>query len=138
VTSGKSPRDAFVQFCIAASHHFNVLLSKLPLECGSIQDHIEVRLGVSFAWFNNVEYKMTRSVRQHPFVANTAYESEKNDKRLAHMRERKWIHDHLKPTAAVVEDFDIPTFHEHPKSGRDLFAKHGKALHAEAASAFRK
>jgi hypothetical protein len=81
---------------------------------------------------------MTRSVRQNPFVANTAYESEKNDKRLAHMRERKWIHDHLTPGAAAVEDFDIPTFHEHPKSGRDLFAKHGKALHAEIATAFRK
>jgi hypothetical protein len=81
---------------------------------------------------------MTRSVRQNPFVANIPNESEKNDKRLAHQRERKWIHDHLTPTAATMVDFDIPTFHEHPKSGRDLFAKHGKALHAEDVTAFRK
>jgi hypothetical protein len=81
---------------------------------------------------------MTRSVRQNPFVPNVPNESEKSDKRLAHMRERKWIHDHLTPTAATTEDFDIPTFHEHPKSGRDLFAKHGKAMHAEDVVAFRK
>jgi hypothetical protein len=129
---------SLMQCCTAASHLVKTLQSKLALECGSIQDHIDYRLRVSFAWFNNVECTMTRSVRQHPFVANTAYESEKNDKRLAHQRERKWIHDHLTPTAATAEDFDIPTFHEHPKSGRDLFAKHGKALHAEEAAAFRK
>jgi hypothetical protein len=81
---------------------------------------------------------MTRSVRQNPFVPNIPNESEKNDKRHAHQRERKWIHDHLTPTAATAEDFDIVSFHEHPKSGRDLFAKHGKALHAEDAGAFRK
>jgi hypothetical protein len=81
---------------------------------------------------------MTRSVRQNPFVPNATNESEKNDKRLAHMRERKWIHDHLTPSAATKEDFDIPTFHEHPKSGRDLFAKHGKVLQVEEATAFRK
>lgn len=81
---------------------------------------------------------MTRSVRQQPFVANSTNESEKNDKRLAHQRERKWMHDHLTPSAATIDDFDIPSFHEHPKSGRDLFAKHGKVMHAEMASAFRK
>jgi hypothetical protein len=81
---------------------------------------------------------MTRSVRQNPFVPNIAHDSEKNDKRLAHQRERKWIHDHLTPQAAAVEDFDIVSFHEHPKSGRDLFAKHGKVLHAQDAMAFRK
>ena len=81
---------------------------------------------------------MTRSVRQHPFVANSTHESEKNDKRLAHQRERKWIHDHLIPSIPVDEDFDIVSFHEHPKSGRDYFAKHGKALHSEDAVAYRK
>jgi hypothetical protein len=81
---------------------------------------------------------MTRSVRQHPFVPNVPNESEKNDKRLAHQRERKWIHDHLSPTSATTEDFDIVSFHEHPKSGRDYFAKHGKALQTEDAVAFRK
>jgi hypothetical protein len=81
---------------------------------------------------------MTRSVRQNPFIANSSHESEKNDKRLAHQRERKWIHDHLSPEAATDDDFDIVTFHEHPKSGRHLFAKHGKIMQTEAASAFRK
>jgi hypothetical protein len=81
---------------------------------------------------------MTRSTRQNPFVPVAPNESEKNDKRLAHQRERKWIHDHLTPTTATAEDFDIPSFHEHPKSGRNLFAKHGKELHAELATAFRK
>jgi hypothetical protein len=81
---------------------------------------------------------MSRSVRQNPFVAKSSHESEKNDKKLAHQRERKWIHDHLTPQAATTEDFDIVDFHLHPKSGRDLFAKHGKEMHAELASAFRK
>jgi hypothetical protein len=91
-----------------------------------------------FTWFNNVECRMTRSVRQNPFVPNVPHESEKNDKRLAHQRERKWIHDHLTPSSATTEDFDIVAFHEHPKSGRHIFAKHGKAMHAEDAGAFRK
>jgi hypothetical protein len=81
---------------------------------------------------------MTRSLRQNPFIANSSHESEKNDKRLAHQRERKWINDHLRPEEAGTDDFDIVTFHEHPRSGRHFFAKHGKAMHAEAASAFRK
>jgi hypothetical protein len=81
---------------------------------------------------------MSRSVRHHPFIANSTNESEKADKQMAHQRERKWIHDHLKPGAAVIDDFDIVTFHEHPRSGRDLFAKHGKELHAGEAAAFRK
>jgi hypothetical protein len=81
---------------------------------------------------------MTRSVRQNPFIANSSHESEKNDKKLAHQRERKWIHDHLTTQAATTEDFDIVSFHEHPKSGRGVFAKHGKVLQAEEASAFRK
>jgi hypothetical protein len=81
---------------------------------------------------------MSRSVRQNPFVANSSHESEKNDKKLAHQRERKWIHDHLTPEAAAQEDFDIVKFHEHPKSGRGAFAKNGKELHAEEAAAFRK
>jgi hypothetical protein len=81
---------------------------------------------------------MSRSVRHHPFLARSSHESEKSDKVLAHQRERKWIHDHLTPQVAAVEDFDIVSFHEHPKSGRDFFAKHGKELHAQEAAAFRK
>lgn len=69
---------------------------------------------------------MSRSVRHHPFLSNTAHESEKGDKRLAHQRERKWFHDHLHPEH-VTEDFDIVSHREHPKSGRGSFAKHGKA-----------
>jgi hypothetical protein len=80
---------------------------------------------------------MTRSVRQTPFLSNTARESEKKDKQLAHQRERKWVHDHLQPEN-VGEDFDLPTPHEHPKSGRDSFAKKGKALAQGEASAHRK
>lgn len=80
---------------------------------------------------------MTRSVRQTPFLSNTARESEKNDKRLAHQRERKWIKDHLHPEH-VNEDFDIATHHEHPKSGRGTFAKQGKAWAEGEASAHRK
>ena len=81
---------------------------------------------------------MTRSLRQNPFVPNSTHESEKHDKVLAHQRERKWIHDHLNPVAATVEDFDIVDFHLHPKGGRGTFAKAGREFHAEDAGAFRK
>lgn len=80
---------------------------------------------------------MTRSVRQTPFLSNTTRESEKKDKQLAHQRERKWLHDHLQPES-VGEDFDIVDHHEHPKSGRDTFAKKGKALAQGEPSAHRK
>lgn len=80
---------------------------------------------------------MTRSIRQVPFLPNTSHESEKNDKRLAHQRERKWFSDHLQPQA-VSEDFDIIAHHEHPKSGRGTFAKHGKAWAEGEAAAHRK
>jgi hypothetical protein len=80
---------------------------------------------------------MTRSVRQTPFLPNSAHESEKNDKQLAHQRERKWIKDHLHPEH-VNEDFDLAAPHEHPKSGRDSFAKKGKALAQGEPSARRK
>lgn len=81
---------------------------------------------------------MSRSIRQHPFVSNTAHESEKNDKRIAHQRERKWINDHLTPTAAAGEDFDMIAFHLHPRSGRDLFAKSGKSMRQADDTALRK
>ena len=81
---------------------------------------------------------MTRSLRQNPFVPNSNNESEKSDKVLAHQRERKWIHDHLTPSMATTEDYDIVSFHKHPRSGRGSFAKAGKSLHAEDAGAFRK
>jgi hypothetical protein len=81
---------------------------------------------------------MSRSSKNHPFLANSAHESEKSDKRLAHQRERKWFNDHLHPTDVTREDFDIIAFHEHPKSGRNTFAKHGKAFHGGEATALRK
>lgn len=81
---------------------------------------------------------MSRSVRNHPFLANTSHESEKSDKQRAHQRERKWFHDHLHPSDVVAEDFDIIVFHEHPKSGRVNFAKHGKAFHGYTETALRK
>ena len=81
---------------------------------------------------------MTRSTRHHPFTPNSTHISEKSDKVLAHQRERKWIHDHLNPVAATVEDYDIVTFHNHPKGGRDTFAKAGRSLHAADVGAFRK
>lgn len=81
---------------------------------------------------------MSRSLRQNPFVPNTSHESEKNDKKLAHQRERKWINDHLSPTAAATEDFDIINFHLHPRSGRDLFCKAGKSLREDDVMAVRK
>jgi hypothetical protein len=81
---------------------------------------------------------MTRSVRSNPFLANSTNESEKSDKQLAHQRERKWFHDHLHPEQVTVEDFDIIAHHEHPKSGREIFAKHGKAFHGGEVAAHRK
>jgi hypothetical protein len=71
---------------------------------------------------------MSRSMRHSPLVPATNTESEKTEKRLAHQRERKWVHDHLKPTLASDEDFDMVTYHEHPHSGSDTFAKQGKAF----------
>ena len=81
---------------------------------------------------------MTRSLRQNPFVPNSHNESEKSDKIIAHQRERKWVHDHLNPVRATIEDFDIVAFHNHPRSGRDTFAKAGRSFHADDAGAFRK
>jgi hypothetical protein len=81
---------------------------------------------------------MSRSLRNHPFLANSSHESEKTDKQRAHQRERKWFNDHLHPTDATIEDFDIINFHEHPKSGRALFAKNGKAFHGGEMAALRK
>jgi hypothetical protein len=80
---------------------------------------------------------MTRSVRQSPFLPNSSHESEKSDKRQAHQRERKWVHDHLHPEH-VNEDFELAAPHVHPKSGRDSFAKKGKTRADGAASAHRK
>jgi hypothetical protein len=80
---------------------------------------------------------MSRSVRHHPFLANSSHESEKSDKRLAHQRERKWIHDHLHPEH-VMEDFDLIAHHEHPRSGRDQFAKAGKIWSSGEETAHRK
>ncbi len=80
---------------------------------------------------------MTRSHRT-PFIANAPIESEKTDKKLAHQRERKWFNDHLHANVVQKEDFDIVSFHEHPKSGRHLFSKHGKALDESNVAAQRK
>jgi hypothetical protein len=75
---------------------------------------------------NDKESHMSRSLRHSPIVPVANIESEKAEKRLAHHRERKWLHDHLNPQTATKEDFEIETFHEHPHSGRILFAKDGK------------
>jgi hypothetical protein len=80
---------------------------------------------------------MSRSHR-NPFIANAPIESEKADKQRAHQRERKWFHDHLHPNVVQEEDFDIVSFHEHPKSGREIFAKHGKAFAEDNTQAQRK
>jgi hypothetical protein len=69
---------------------------------------------------------MSRSLRHTPIVPRLNVVTEKEEKRIAHHRERKWLHDHLKPTEAAAEDFDIPTFHLHPHAGHDTFAKGGK------------
>lgn len=69
---------------------------------------------------------MSRSLRHTPIVPVAKIESEKNEKRIAHHRERKWLHDHLNPQIAADEDFDIQTFHLHPHAGRDSFAKAGR------------
>ncbi len=69
---------------------------------------------------------MTRSVRHTPIIPVANSETEKGDKKIAHHRERKWVHDHLTLQAATVEDFELAKFHEHPRAGRELFAKDGK------------
>lgn len=69
---------------------------------------------------------MTRSMRHTPIVPVTKNETEKNDKRLAHQRERKWLHDHLNPQTAADEDFEIARFYHHPREGRETFSKDGK------------
>ena len=69
---------------------------------------------------------MSRSLRHSPIVPRLNVETEKDEKRAAHHRERKWLHDHLTPTAVAVEDFDIPTYRLHPHAGHDGFAKGGK------------
>ncbi len=63
---------------------------------------------------------MSRSKRRTPIIPVANIESEKNEKRLAHQRERKWLHDHLNPRTASMEDFDIKMFHLHPHSGRTV------------------
>jgi hypothetical protein len=69
---------------------------------------------------------MTRSMRHSPIVPRSNIETEKDEKKLAHQRERKWLHDHLNPQTASHEDFDLVDYHEHPKAGRDSFGKDGK------------
>ncbi len=81
---------------------------------------------------------MTRSMRTAPFVPVTNRESDKSDKKQAHQRERKWLHDHLNPKTATAEDFEIPEFHLHPHGGHDLFAKGGKQWKSGEVTALRK
>jgi hypothetical protein len=69
---------------------------------------------------------MARSVRHTPLIPRTSTPTEKKEKQLAHQRERKWVHDHLRPQTATVEDFELENFHEHPHSGREQFGKDGK------------
>ena len=69
---------------------------------------------------------MSRSLRHTPIVPVANIESEKAEKKSAHHRERKWLHDHLSPKISVDEDFDIEAFHLHPRMGRGMFSKIGK------------
>jgi hypothetical protein len=69
---------------------------------------------------------MARSLRHTPIVPRANIPTEKDEKKLAHQRERKWVHDHLTLQAATVEDFELVKFHEHPRGGREMFAKDGK------------
>ncbi len=69
---------------------------------------------------------MARSMRHTPLVPRTNTPTEKKEKKLAHQRERKWLHDHLTLQTATIEDFEIEAFHEHPHSGRETFGKYGK------------
>ena len=69
---------------------------------------------------------MSRSMRHTPIIPVAKIESEKDEKRTAHQRDRKWLHDHLKPQMACMEDFDIKSFHLHPHGGRDEFGKGGR------------
>ncbi len=69
---------------------------------------------------------MSRSQRHTPIIPVANHESEKSEKRAAHHRDRKWLHDHLNPQTASAEDFDIKEFHLHPHSGRDNFSKGGR------------
>ncbi len=69
---------------------------------------------------------MARSLRHTPIVPRANIETEKDEKRIAHHRERKWVHDHLKLQHVTAEDFEIKMHHLHPKAGRELFGKDGK------------
>ncbi len=69
---------------------------------------------------------MSRSLRHTPIVPRTNVETEKDEKRLAHQRERKWLHDHLTLQAATMEDFEPELYHLHPRAGRADFGKDGK------------
>ncbi len=69
---------------------------------------------------------MARSMRHTPIVPVAKNETEKDDKRHAHQRERKWLHDHLNPQTVANEDFELEQFRHHPREGRELFAKDGK------------
>lgn len=69
---------------------------------------------------------MARSMRHTPLVPRTNTDTEKKDKQIAHQRERKWVHDHLILQAATAEDFELDTFHNHPRAGREEFGKDGK------------
>jgi hypothetical protein len=69
---------------------------------------------------------MARSLRHTPIVPRANIDTEKDEKRMAHHRERKWVHDHLNPQNATTEDFELKSHHLHPKAGRETFSKDGK------------
>ncbi|MCA0433992.1 MAG: hypothetical protein LCH46_12100 [Proteobacteria bacterium] len=71
---------------------------------------------------------MSRSLRHTPIVPNANVASEKEDKRQAHQRERKWFSDHISPQTVTAEDFEVEDFRLHPHSGRAIFGKDGKAF----------
>ena len=69
---------------------------------------------------------MARSLRHTPIVPRANIDTEKDEKKAAHHRERKWLHDHLNLQNVTVEDFEPQPHHQHPKAGRESFSKDGK------------
>lgn len=76
---------------------------------------------------------MSRSKRQIQITGITCAKSDKDDKQRAAMRERKSVNDKIKVHAAS-DDFELPDYFAHPRSGQYSFAKDGKYFHAKPSS----
>lgn len=66
---------------------------------------------------------MSRSKRKAPFFPRTTSVSEKDDKRLAHRKERAYARDAL---GQLDHEEEIEPYTEHPRSGQWVFDKDGK------------